>query len=380
MSVLRRRIVASDEKEEESSTFLEKFRELDAFTKITEEAEAPQTSRGGVCTMVTFSIMMLLLLGEMTVWFTTTKIKYEFDVDSEYESKMHLNMDITFNSPCHMISADIVDSSGDAWGYSFQLQEDAADFELTKEKALERAKLLKMKESMTDPNMRDQLLREGHDVKHLEFSRQKNKKMMDAGMMHKVVQINLDPNEPQGCRVWGSVELQKIAGTIKIQGGGFGGMGGIPGLSGGLDAIMGMFMMPMMGMGAQIQDGKKANFSHRIDHFSFGDPSSGLVYGLDGDIQIQEKENDDTTYVVKVVPTDLKTFKFQQKAYQYAVTQHVGKSEKPAVTIKYDFSGLGVSITEYRESFVGLLTRLAGILGGIAASSGILANVLNVLS
>jgi hypothetical protein len=78
--------------------------------------------------------------------------------------------------------------------------------------------------------------------------------MMDAGMMHKVVQINLDPNEPQGCRVWGSVELQKIAGTIKIQGGGFGGMGGIPGLSGGLDAIMGMFMMPMMGMGAQIQD------------------------------------------------------------------------------------------------------------------------------
>ena len=98
--------------------------------------------------------MMLLLLGEMTVWFTTTKIKYEFDVDSDYESKMHLNMDITFNSPCHMISADIVDSSGDAWGYSFQLQEDAADFELTKEKAVERAKLLKMKESMTDPNMR----------------------------------------------------------------------------------------------------------------------------------------------------------------------------------------------------------------------------------
>ena len=77
---------------------------------------------------------------------------------------------------------------------------------------------------------------------------------MDQGMMHKVVQINLDPNEPQGCRVWGSVELQKIAGTIKIQAGGFGGMGGIPGLSGGLDAIMGMFMMPMMGMGAQIQD------------------------------------------------------------------------------------------------------------------------------
>ncbi len=50
MSGLRRRNVAPDEKEEESSTFLEKFRELDAFTKITEEAESPQTSHGGVCT------------------------------------------------------------------------------------------------------------------------------------------------------------------------------------------------------------------------------------------------------------------------------------------------------------------------------------------
>ena len=50
MSGIRRRNVAADVKEEESSTFLEKFRELDAFTKITEEAEAPKTSHGGVCT------------------------------------------------------------------------------------------------------------------------------------------------------------------------------------------------------------------------------------------------------------------------------------------------------------------------------------------
>lgn len=376
MSGVRRRNVAVTETS--SSTLYERFRELDAFTKISEEAEAPKTTHGGLCSVITFTVMLILLFGEMTVWFTTTKIKYDFDVDTDYESKMHLNMDITFNSPCMMINTDIVDSSGDAWGYNFQIQEDAADFELTADKAKVREKLLEMKAGIADPKMRDALLRDGNDVKHLEFSRLKNQKMMDQGYMHKVVEINLDPSQPQGCRVWGSIQLHKVSGSISITGGGKGlpGIPGIPGF-GGLDALMGMFM-PMMG--AQIMDGKTANFSHRVDHFSFGSPSSGLVYPLDGDIEIQKKDDDLITYVVKVVPTELNTFKFKQKAYQYAVTQHVGTSKNPGVTIKYDFSGLGVSITEYRESFLGLLTRLAGILGGIAASSGILANMLNTFS
>ena len=67
--------------------------------------------------------------------------------------------------------------------------------------------------------------------------------------------------------------------------------------------------------------------------------------------------------------------------YQYAMTQHEKVSEKnPGIFIKYDFSGLGVQITEYRESLVSLLTRLAGILGGIFASSGIIASSVGYIS
>jgi len=53
---------------------------------------------------------------------------------------------------------------------------------------------------------------------------------------------------------------------------------------------------------------------------------------------------------------------------------------KTFIILRYDFSGLGVEISEYRESFVALLTRLAGILGGIFASSGIIASVMACLS
>ena len=28
------------------------------------------------------------------------------------------------------------------------------------------------------------------------------------------------------------------------------------------------------------------NFSHRIDHFSFGDPVSGIIYPLDGTLAV----------------------------------------------------------------------------------------------
>ena len=43
---------------------------------------------------------------------------------------------------------------------------------------------------------------------------------------------------------------------------------------------------------------------------------------------------------------------------------------------RYDFSGIGVEVTENREALSSLLTRLAGILGGIFASSGIMSSII----
>jgi len=91
------------------------------------------------------------------------------------------------------------------------------------------------------------------------------------------------------------------------------------------------------------------------------------------------------------------------KTYQYAVTQHrkvltggghshigPGIYFKYAnlnlflifltISFRYDFSGLGVEVVEYRENITSLLTRLAGILGGIFASSGIMASIITLMS
>ena len=47
---------------------------------------------------------------------------------------MNLNLDITVNSPCFSVGADIIDSSGDAWKYNFQINEEGVDFALKPDK------------------------------------------------------------------------------------------------------------------------------------------------------------------------------------------------------------------------------------------------------
>ena len=71
---LRRRNVPVETNRSDDSVF-DQIRRLDAFTKVSEEAEAPKTVQGGFCTAIAASVMIILLLGEMTIWLFYTNIK-----------------------------------------------------------------------------------------------------------------------------------------------------------------------------------------------------------------------------------------------------------------------------------------------------------------
>ena len=78
------------------------------------------------------------------------------------------------------------------------------------------------------------------------------------------------------CRFWGSVPLHKVSGVFQIMPG-----KSLPGeMAGFFGGGLGNVRMDFFG-------GPRANFSHRIDHFSFGEPTSGLLYPLDGEL-VQE--------------------------------------------------------------------------------------------
>lgn len=358
--LVRRRNVQSNA-ENLTDPIIERLRSLDAFTKVAEEAEAPATLHGGICTTLALSIMGILLISEIFLWVFHTNIKYEFDVDDNFKDKLNLNFDITVNSRCSGIGADIIDSSGDAWRYMVQINEQQTEFQPSEKIENERKKLLKIKEKHAkDGGLSKALLREGHDVAHLEKAKSANE---FDDHLPKMIQIRVGGDKP-ACRFWGSIPLNKVAGNFHIMSG-----KAIP-------HPMGHAHMNFFGMENQ-------NFSHRIDHFSFGDPTSGLLYPLDGDLVLQDLSNTQFNYIINVVPTRIKTFKFSKKTYQYAVTQHtkvlpLGKHShsSPGIFFKYDFSGIGVEVTENREALSSLLTRLAGILGGIFASSGIMSSII----
>lgn len=155
------------------------------------------------------------------------------------------------------------------------------------------------------------ILRDGYDTSHLERAKKSNDAMNPNRPMAHVIEIKLGgPAGETACRFWGSVPIHKVKGTFQV----------LPGKA--IPHPMGHARMNFFGNGA-------ANFSHRIDHFSFGEPTSGLLYPLDGEKLIQVSDAEEFNYILNVVPTRLKTNKFQSETYQYAVTQHSKKLWKP---------------------------------------------------
>merc|ERR1712126_626188 len=280
MSTVRRRKVTSAT----SDSLGAAFRHLDAFPKVTTEAEGAQTVHGALCTCVALLLMSLLFISEVALWVTTTNIKYEFDVDTDFGAKLNLNFDLTVSASCSAIGADIIDSSGDAWRYMVQVNEEATDFQQSDEQRAERQELLKLKSALEhEGGLSKALLRSGHNATHLERAMAAN---VEAAKVesHKIIHIRQGGDTPSGCRFWGSIPLNKVAGNFHI----------IPGKA--IPHPMGHAHMNFFGA-------ERFNFSHRIDHFSFGSPTSGLLYPLDGDVVIQSEENEQFNYIINVVPT-----------------------------------------------------------------------------
>lgn len=145
---------------------------------------------------------------------------------------------------------------------------------------------------------------------------------------------------------------------------------------------------------------KDYNFTHRINKFSFGGPSPGIVHPLEGDEKIADnsmymncKYNFPSMYsllkkeyildmilyqyFVEVVPTDIQTLLSTSKTYQYSVKDHQrpidhqkGSHGIPGIFFKYDMSALKIKVTQQRDTVCQFLVKLCATVGGIFVTSG----------
>ncbi|XP_078424253.1 endoplasmic reticulum-Golgi intermediate compartment protein 2 isoform X3 [Cetorhinus maximus] len=292
-------------------------KELDAFPKIPESYIETSTS-GGTVSIIAFTTIALLSIMEFFVY-CDTWMKYDYEVDKDFASKLRINLDITVSMKCHYIGADVLDLAETMVAASEGLKYEPTIFELSS-----RQRMWQREDRLSYP----------HDA----------------------------------CRIHGHLYVNKVAGNFHITVG-----KAIPHPRG--HAHM-----------AALISHDVYNFSHRIDHYSFGEPIPGLINPLDGTEKIAIDHNQMFQYFITIVPTKLNTYKFSAETHQYSVTERervinhaAGSHGVSGIFIKYDISSLMVTVTEQHMPLGQFLVRLCGIVGGIFSTTGMLHGLVGFL-
>ncbi|XP_025421917.1 endoplasmic reticulum-Golgi intermediate compartment protein 2 isoform X2 [Sipha flava] len=316
-------------------------KEFDSFPKVQEEIYEPSTYSNVISTALVSIFGLWIIISEIRYVLQDHSI-YRFVPDTEYESKLPINIDITVASTCDSIGADIVDTTGQNMMLFGELKTDDTWWEMTKEQQLHF-------DQMRDIN--EYLREEYHSMKDIlwmfdDYNRLKNKFP---------VRTEKPDTLPNACRIHGSLILNKVIGNFHIT----------PGKSlivpGGHVHLTGPFFGSMA-----------TNFSHRIHQFSFGIPTKGLVYSLEGELHIANESNISYKYFIDVVATDVKSHSNEIKTYQYSakdiqriIDHNSGSHGMPGIFFQYDINALKVIITEDKITIFQLTIKIASTIGGL---------------
>lgn len=323
---------------------LKVVKELDAFTKVPEDYQQASAS-GGTVALLTFSLIAVLVVSEVR-YFLKSRMKYQYDVDADLNSKLQINADLTVAMHCGHLGADVVDISGDAAiNYDNTMKTDPVYFAMSPEENDWHSTIRKLREAVAEEQaLQEVMFQKGYEgLSHVRPAPTRLEKPFDA------------------CRIHGSITVNKVAGNFHVT------------IGQNIPFNRGHAHISIIGQGVS------QNFSHRIDHFSFGVPGTGVINPLDGDSKISNDSNMIYQYFLQVVPTKINTYRTKLDTYQYAVTEQersidhsAGSHGVSGIFFKYEIASLVISIDEYHDPYWQLLVRLCGIVGGVFATSGLI--------
>ncbi|XP_069759285.1 endoplasmic reticulum-Golgi intermediate compartment protein 2-like [Narcine bancroftii] len=316
-------------------------KKLDAFPKVVDVC-IETSAVGGTVSLLAFTLIATLTVGEY--WFyRDTRIRHSYQVDTEISSKLQVNIDITVAMNCDHIGADITDRMEEADGTSGEFQYQPTYFELSAENRVWQRMMQNIHQQLQEEhNFLDALIKSPLN----RTSPTEGPRDVDSA----------DP--PNACRIHGAIEVNKVAGSFHV----------LSGKS---------YQLPVGHTHVlTVKTPEGYNFSHRINHFSFGMPGSGFVSPLDGSEKVTELKLYMFQYFLIVVPTEINTSKFSMSTHQFSVTEQekklAGMSKKhdtPGIVVKYDFSCLKILISEEGMSTTQFLVRLCGLVGGIFSTA-----------
>ncbi|KAG0226440.1 Endoplasmic reticulum-Golgi intermediate compartment protein 3 [Actinomortierella wolfii] len=358
---------------------LNRLKQFDAYAKTLDEFRV-KTTAGAAVTLASAAIILILLISEFFDY-RSIHVESSLVVDSGRKGKMAIQFDVTFPKlPCYILTLDVMDVAGEHQTdithsvFKVQLSPDGREIKSEKTHKLGSSEVgpkevgenycgscygarepesgccntceevrqayARSNWAFTNPEKIEQCVREGY-----------------------VEQMKEQAN--QGCRVHGTLQVNKVAGNFHFA----------PGRS------FQQGSMHVHDIHQFLDHG--LDFTHKINHLSFGAKVPNVHNPLDN---VEAKGSDGLymfQYYVKVVGTKhYYLSKLPVDTNQYSVTQfsrnlrpdgHIhNQNGLPGVFFNFDISPMMVIQREERKSFTSFLTGVCAIVGGIFTVASIL--------
>ncbi|XP_057954835.1 uncharacterized protein LOC131148894 [Malania oleifera] len=324
------------------------LRSLDAFPRA-EEHLLQKTQSGALVSIIGLVIMATLFLHELGYYLTTQTV-HQMSVDLKRGETLPIHINVTFPSlPCDVLSVDAIDMSGK---HEVDLDTNIWKLRLNIDGHIVGTEYLS---DLVEKEHADHK-HDGEKDHHAEPSHTIHTHGFDHDAENMVKKVKQALADGEGCRVYGVLDVQRVAGNFHIS---------VHGLN--------IFVAQMIFEGSS-----HVNVSHMIHDLSFGPKYPGIDNPLDGTVRILHGTSGTFKYYIKIVPTEYRYISREiLPTNQFSVTEYFSPMNEydrtwPAVYFLYDLSPITVTIKEERRSFLHFITRLCAVLGGTFALTGML--------
>ncbi|KAG4031756.1 hypothetical protein MFRU_008g01180 [Monilinia fructicola] len=320
---------------------------FDAFPKAKPQY-VTQTSGGGKWTVAMMFVSVLLLISEFGRWWAGHET-HTFVVEKGLGHSLQVNIDIVVKMKCSELHLNVQDAAGDRILAGIMLKEDQTNWQ-----------------QWVDAKGVHQLGKDAHgrvvtgEEYHEEgFGQEHVHDIVILGgkrrpKFAKTPRLKGGPSGGDSCRVFGSLEVNKVQGDFHITARGHG--------------------YPEFG---QHLDHTAFNFSHIINELSFGPFYPSLLNPLDRTISGTPNHFHKYQYFLSIVPTlySLSPSAFSPsssptllRTNQYAVTSQehiVGERSVPGIFFKYDIEPLLLAVEESRDGFLRFVVKVVNVVSGV---------------
>ncbi|ERT02948.1 hypothetical protein HMPREF1624_01252 [Sporothrix schenckii ATCC 58251] len=323
---------------------------FDAFPK-SKPQYVQRTSGGGKWTVAMVVVSVILFWSELARWWTGAE-EHTFAVEKGVGRTMQINLDILVKMHCDDLHINVQDAAGDRILAASLLQRDATTWQQWVDaRGIHRLGRDAQGRLVTGEGWTTLPHEEGFGEEHVHDIVALGRRRARWGKTPKL------PSSAHGqgdsCRVYGSLDLNKVQGDFHITARGHG----------------------YMGVGDHLNhlDHNAFNFSHIINELSFGPFYPSLVNPLDQTVNGATAHLHRFQYFMSVVPTVYSVGRPGRRGAraiftnQYAVTEQSAEIDErniPGIFFKYDIEPILLNIVESRDGFLLFALKIVNVLSG----------------